>query len=615
MKLFAILCFIVGGVAQPPNGFVVLTDSAITTMIERDGAFYWKVHQTLVIKVIKKEGNEDPISRIMSARHHSESNRISKIQVDVNGEDQTDDILKSNRIVDNLNESTEAKIFYLDLDDIDDGDIVRLKHESESMKDKHIQSFFFQNDLAEIKRAALTIRIPKNHANAFYHRFYGYTTQPKLNRSETSDHMIYDIRFSNVEMYEPEAITDRLSKRISYGYLETDWSKALTFRDYQSQIENCYNDTATAAKIVDRLGLDKLKPLDQIKTLYRYVQSNFKYAYIDMHEHGYIPSDLELILTQRKADCKDYTSLMHNIFKYLGIESHPIIMAVRERGSTPYDPNLKFIGSYDHAYLEVIHDKQRYYLDGTGQKFNIDEIRSDIQGQLAMRHLYRQKTAEIFKMPESQASTNMLTYTVTGTVQKNRSLTARIDAVYTGSLSFRGRDMLRILPIKDVREQMEKTLKRHNPYLIIDSLIIQTQDPFDPLFKVTYFVHHNSYVEDLGGLNGIPINFLSVIDYQFYQDTDRKTGYLFSNPPHAVNVNVDIKLPTFKVDYLPETTQKATDDVAFNYTVSPSKRSLKYSYQTTFKNRHIPFSKVGSVRTVMKHARDASQEYFTFTWK
>lgn len=111
------------------------------------------------------------------------------------------------------------------------------------------------------------------------------------------------------------------------------------------------------------LGKQGMSEMDQLKSVYGFMQSDIRYVGVELGRNGYIPFDPETVLQRRFGDCKDQAILMIHLLKTLGIEAHPAL--VNSNGANWIDENFPTSLSFNHLIVVVELGGKRYWLDPT----------------------------------------------------------------------------------------------------------------------------------------------------------------------------------------------------------------------------------------------------------
>lgn len=140
--------------------------------------------------------------------------------------------------------------------------------------------------------------------------------------------------------------------RIPRGYPGT----VQTVEHIKELIRQGSKDFFVRQKAIDILLENKVKPkqyMDEIKTLFRWVQQNIRYTKDPFQVE--VLHSARRMLELRAGDCDDMAILLGSMLKSIG---HPVRLVLA--GFDPGQPN-----QYSHIYLEVLHKNRWISLDAT----------------------------------------------------------------------------------------------------------------------------------------------------------------------------------------------------------------------------------------------------------
>ena len=93
------------------------------------------------------------------------------------------------------------------------------------------------------------------------------------------------------------------------------------------------------------------------------MQAEIRYFSVSLGESSHRPAAPSLVLRRRYGDCKDKSLLLIALLRALGIESHPVLLAVGQpRGLDMALPSPQL---FNHVIVQVRLGGQVHYLDPT----------------------------------------------------------------------------------------------------------------------------------------------------------------------------------------------------------------------------------------------------------
>ena len=156
--------------------------------------------------------------------------------------------------------------------------------------------------------------------------------------------------------------------------------------------------------------------LTKVKTVYQWVQDNIRYVAFEAGYGGFIPRQANHIYKKRFGDCKDMASIIHEMLKYAGIESHWTWIGSR---ALPYKYSEVATPSVDnHMINTYIHGDKYYFLDGTSSETPFGIPTSFIQGKEALIHI-NEDSFVVAEVPIIPAEVNQVVDTTYLKVEDN----------------------------------------------------------------------------------------------------------------------------------------------------------------------------------------------------
>lgn len=141
---------------------------------------------------------------------------------------------------------------------------------------------------------------------------------------------------------------------------------------------------------------------DKLRKIVDFITEKIRYVSISYGEHGYIPHSANETWRAKYGDCKDTATLYVAMLAEAGIEAHLVLVRVGEgnwRHASP-GPNI-----FNHAIAYVPNvDGKSYYIDGTSDYNNLDELLYSDQGADAL--IVNRDGGKFHRIPEISAAEN-----------------------------------------------------------------------------------------------------------------------------------------------------------------------------------------------------------------
>jgi hypothetical protein len=91
-------------------------------------------------------------------------------------------------------------------------------------------------------------------------------------------------------------------------------------------------------------------PHEKARAIHRWVAQNMRYVAVFVGTGGYVPNDLNSILSNRYGDCKDLALLTMSLLLAVGIESAPALINTFQ---TDWVPPVAAVGLYNHVIVYI----------------------------------------------------------------------------------------------------------------------------------------------------------------------------------------------------------------------------------------------------------------------
>jgi hypothetical protein len=247
-------------------------------------------------------------------------------------------------------------------------------YEIKSINDISYKCWQPLNDYAlSIEHAKLTIRYPKKIE--IQSKQIGIFKKASV----TEDGVVGEIwGLDNARAIEDEPFAVSLSERIPGIYL---MPKELIYDDYKGKTTNWreygkwFYDLFKGRDELPNTLKSKIATLisavpdtvEQMKTLYTFMQNNTRYVGIQLGIGHYQPFDVKTVFETGYGDCKDLSNYMYSLLKYIGIGSYPALVS-SGRYSEPIIKDFPNFHQFDHLILCIPFHKDTLWLECTNQK-------------------------------------------------------------------------------------------------------------------------------------------------------------------------------------------------------------------------------------------------------
>ena len=163
----------------------------------------------------------------------------------------------------------------------------------------------------------------------------------------------------------------------------TGWSWAWVGRHYYDELlMPQLKGTPQIRELATRLTAGFATPIDKVRALYGYVQTDVRYVAIELGIGGYQPHPAQRVLGLRYGDCKDKSTLLLSLLHEIGIEGFAALVRTRDQGAV--DTALVNIGQFNHMIVWLPIGESGWWLDPTAEYATADYLPAADQGIMAL---------------------------------------------------------------------------------------------------------------------------------------------------------------------------------------------------------------------------------------
>lgn len=143
---------------------------------------------------------------------------------------------------------------------------------------------------------------------------------------ETKDRLVYQFKAS-----QPSARQRTSGQTDSSDYaprlLFTTYSDYVDIgREYEKSSARKTRVTSSVRKLAGEVTAGIEKKSEKIRALHDWVKKNIRYVSSTVGDGGFVPRDVDYILSQRFGDCKDHVVVLRSLLRAVGIESSPALI-------------------------------------------------------------------------------------------------------------------------------------------------------------------------------------------------------------------------------------------------------------------------------------------------
>ena len=196
---------------------------------------------------------------------------------------------------------------------------------------------------------------------------------------------------------------------------------------------------------VTELTANAPTPLDKIKALSAFVQSDIRYVAIEIGIGGYRPHPAADVFTNRYGDCKDKATLLATMLAVAGVKSYYVLIDATRGVVVPEAPSAL---NFDHVILAIqlpdgtplsglwaVHDEPKFgkllFFDPTDPFVPLGYLPDELQANYGL--LVADEGGELLKLPLLPATVNRLLRTAQFSLTPKGTLYGTVSEVRWGT--------------------------------------------------------------------------------------------------------------------------------------------------------------------------------------
>lgn len=167
---------------------------------------------------------------------------------------------------------------------------------------------------------------------------------------------------------------------------------------------------------------------EKIRTIYNYLQNNFRYVSIQLGIGGFKPFAADFVDKKKYGDCKALSNYMQASLQAIGLKSYQALINA-SYNKEPVDPEFPH-NSFNHVIVCVPMDKDSVWLECTSTTNDFGVLGSFTENRNAL--LITENGGKLVATPKSRASENRFGCTTVVHLQEDGSGTAEVKLTATG---------------------------------------------------------------------------------------------------------------------------------------------------------------------------------------
>ena len=382
---------------------------------------------------------------------------------------------------------------------------------------------------------------------------------------------------------------------------------------YSNLTRGRLDSTPELQRTVKDLTASAATPLEKIRALANFVQTDIRYVAIELGIGGYQPHAAADVLRHRYGDCKDKATLLSAMLREIGVASYYVIIN-SERGSltTAAPPNIEF----NHAILAIAlpdgvdpaplaarmhHAKlgELLIFDPTDYLTPFGSLRGALQANVGM--LVTPEGGELVQLPQLPTTSSGIQRTAKLTLDTDGTLRGEVDEIRFGDPASQQRFMLRNSTDETDRiKPVEALLAASLPSFHVTKASIANLRVTDRPFEWHYSFEAAHYANVGGDLLLLHPRVIGKHSSTLLDTRESRVHAVEFNGPEKDTDVFEIEVPPgYSLDQLPPP-------------VNLDRSYASYQSKTEWLGRTLRYTRSFEIKAVMVAARDAEdlKEFF-----
>jgi hypothetical protein len=324
---------------------------------------------------------------------------------------------------------------------------------------------------------------------------------------------------------------------------------------------------------------------EKIKTIYTYLQNNFRYVSIQLGIGGFKPFDADFVDKKKYGDCKALSNYMQACLTAVGLKSYQALINA-SYNQAPVDPDFPHNG-FNHDILCVLAGKDSVWLECTSNTNDFGVLGNFTENKNAL--LITEDGGKLVATPKSKASENRFGCNSLVTLKEDASGTATVQLTSSGEYR---QDFLNYI-FDQKKDDQKKFLVNYIGFLQPDDFELN-YDKADKIGPVKLQLGIEKIPEFTAGNK----QFLNPRIYKIWRSAlpkaeNRTQDFYFEHPFIKTDTTV-YKLPEgYSLETLPKTKEIKFEYGSFksNYVYDESKKTITTTARLELTEYKIPAAK------------------------
>jgi hypothetical protein len=329
---------------------------------------------------------------------------------------------------------------------------------------------------------------------------------------------------------------------------------------YGSLAKDAINLTPERKAFLNAMVKDMPTDKEKIKTIYTYLQNNFRYVSIQLGIGGFKPFTADFVDKKKYGDCKALSNYMQACLGAVGLKSYQALINA-SYNKAPVDPDFPH-NSFNHVIICVPAGKDSVWLECTSTTTDFGVLGNFTENRNAL--LITEDGGKLVATPKSKASENRFGCTTTVNLKEDGSGTA--DAALSTTGEYR-QDFLHYI-FDQKKDEQKKFLVDDLGFLQPDDFLING-DKMDKLAPIKLQLAIEKIPEfTAGNKQFLNPRIYKIWSYALPKAENRTQDFYFQHPLIKTDTTIYILPEGFAVETLPKTKELSFEYGTFKSTYS-----------------------------------------------
>ncbi len=358
-----------------------------------------------------------------------------------------------------------------------------------------------------------------------------------------------------------------------------------SWNDYGKWVYSLYagrNELCEAEKqTIKELLKNTPDTLNQIKTLYTYMQNRTRYVGIQIGIGGFQPFDAKTVYETGYGDCKALTNYMHSLLNYAGIKSFPALVKCG-RYIEPILMDFPNFHQFNHVILAVPYKNDTIWLESTSQLIPFGFLGDFTDDRDVL--LLTDKGGIFAHTAKYGADENLKTTNIRLTIDSIGSANGTVTTNYK-ALQYDEIKELFYLNADEQKKWLYEDCEFPSPQ--INSFTISQNKNQVPDATIYQDITSRNYASFSGNYMIVPLNIADKME-PIPKMLKARNSDIIINRDNSYRDTITIELPlTYKLESQPLTKKIDSKYGSYSYNVTVNKNVITYTRSlVTYKGRH-----------------------------